>query len=148
MATISQALERALELRGSIQALLRLSTYNDYCDLGGLDIDYSDSEQLFQLDELRGIVDKLADVEDVLRYLSRPVQRMERLHKNASGQYETSSGHVFHCGNRIEALVSDDYHEGSYWSRTRVEHDGTDYYLVGHRDVSLNGLTIRIRKEV
>ena len=148
MATISQALNQAMELRRSIRALFRLSTYNEYCDLGGLDIDYTDSEQLFQLDELRYIIEKLADVEDVLHYLGLPIQEVSQLQKNSSGQYEPSSGQVFHCGNRIEALGSDDYHAVPYWSRTRVEHNGTDYYLVGHRGVSLDGLTIRTRKEV
>lgn len=148
MATISQALNQAMELRRSIRALLRVSSYNEYCDLDGLDIDYTDSEQLFQLDELRCIIEKLADVEDVLHYLSLPIQEVSQLRKNSFGQYKTRGGQVFYCGNRIEALISDDYHDVPYWSRTRVEHDGTNYYLVGHRGVSLDGLTIRTRKEV
>ena len=49
------------------------------------------------------------------------------------------------CGSRIEALVTDEYHDGPYWTRTSVEHDGEDYYLVGNMDISMNGLTVRVR---
>ena len=50
------------------------------------------------------------------------------------------------CGSPIEALVTDDRYDVPYWVRTSVEHDGTDYYLVGHRDVCMEGLTVRIRR--
>ena len=32
--------------------------------------------------------------------------------------------------------------------KTSVEHNGTDYYLVGYKDVTLSGLTVRVREEV
>lgn len=147
MADVKSVMAAALGMRGEISRLLRLSTYSQYDDLSELKINYGDAEQLFLLDELRSIMDKLADVGDKLSYLSWPVVETGRLRKNEVGKYETAHGHYYSCGSRIEALVSDDYHESPYWARTRVEHDGTDYYLVGHRDVSLNGLTVRVRKE-
>lgn len=147
MADVKSVMAEALGMRREISRLLKLSTYNQYDDLSELKINYEDAEQLFLRDELRSIMDKLADVEDKLRYLSWPIVETSRLWKNEVGKYETSHGHYYSCGSRIEALVSDDYHEAPYWTRTRVEHDGTDYYLVGHRDVSLDGLTVRVRKE-
>ena len=113
MANINDILVQASELRAGIDRLLRSSTYRQYDDLSGLEINQQDSEQLFLLDELRGIMEKLDNVED---------------------------------GHAIEALITDDRHDVPYWTRTRVEHDGTGYYLVGHRDTSLNGLVIRTRK--
>jgi len=134
------------ELQQGITRLLRSSTYNQYDDLSGLEINYEDSEELFRLDELRGIMEKLADVEDAIRYMGQPVREVGRLWKNAAGRYETESGHYFCCGSPIEALVSDSRYDVPYWVRTSIEHDGHDYFLVGHRHVSLDGLTVRIRK--
>ena len=73
--------------------------------MSGLEINYEDGEQLFLLDELRGIMEKLADVEDCIRYIGQPVLKTERLRKNASGRYETGSGY-YCCGSPIEALVT------------------------------------------
>ena len=146
MATINSIIIQASELRLGISRPLRNSTYPRYDDLSGLEINYEDSEQLFLLDELRGIMEKLADVEDCIRYIGQPVLKTERLRKNASGRYETGSGHYYCCGSPIEALVTDDHYDVPYWVRTSVEHDGTDYYLVGHRDVCMEGLTVHIRR--
>lgn len=147
MADVKSVMAEALGMRREISRLLRLSTYNQYGDLCELKIDYEDADQLFLLNELLAIMEKLADVEDKLSYLSWPIVETSRLWKNEVGKYETAHGHYYSCGSRIEALVSDDYHESPYWTRTSVEHDGTDYYLVGHRGISLNGLTVRVRKE-
>lgn len=146
MADINSIMLQASELQPGISRLLRNSTYNQYDDLSGLEIDYEDSEQLLLLDELRGIMEKLADVDYIIRYMSQPVVEAGRLRKNASGRYETESGHYYCCGSPIEALVRDDRYEVPYWVKTSIEHDGRDYYLVGHRHVSLDGLVVRIRK--
>jgi len=45
----------------------------------------------------------------------------------------------------IEALVDDDYHNVPYWTRTVVEHNDEDYYLVGYRDIPMKGLRVRVR---
>ena len=50
-----------------------------------------------------------------------------------------------HCGSPLEALIADECRDVPYWARTRLEHDGTDYYLVGHSKTSLDGLTVRMR---
>ena len=146
MANINDILVQASELQSGIDRLLRSSTYRQYDDLSGLEINQQDSEQLFLLDELRGIMEKLDDVEEAIRYLELPVDEISHLHKNDSDRYETAQGQVFCYGHAIEALITDDRHDVPYWTRTRVEHDGAGYYLVGHRDTSLNGLVIRTRK--
>lgn len=147
MADINNIMLQARELRPGISRLLRNSTYDRFDDLSGLEINYEDAEQLLLLDELRGIMEKLADVEDMIRYLDLPIREEGNLRKNASGRYETASGHYYCCGSPIEALVTDDRYPVAYWVRTSVEHDGRDYYLVGHRDVSMAGLMVRIRAD-
>ena len=147
MSDISRILAQATSLQWEIRRLLRVSNFSQYTDLSGLEIDYNDREQLFLLDELRSIMEKLSEVDDALRYINLPVQEVSQLHKNTAGRYETAHGRYFCCGSPIEALVSDDRYNVPYWARTRVEHDDTGYYLVGHRGVSMDGLTVRIREE-
>ena len=111
-------------------------------------IDYDSAEELFLLDELKGVMRAFQDVQDKLSYLSRPIKETSRLSRNRSDRYETYHGHCYTCGSRIEALVSDNRHDSPYWTRTSVEHDGSDYYLVGHKEVDMDGLTVRVREAV
>ena len=148
MADLNMVLLEAQKLNGSIRSLLRLSTYEDYDDLSGLHIDYEDGQQLFLQSELREIMEKLSDVTGRITYLSRPVKEISCLHKNRSGRYETKNGHEYTSGSGIEVLIKDDYQEVPYWVWTRVEHDGKGYYLVGHKNIQLDGLTVRVREAV
>ena len=147
MADIKKVFAEAQKLNWNIENLLRLSTFEPYGDLSGLHIDYEDSEQLFLSQELREILEKLSTANHRLKYLSRPVRKTSRLHKNRSGRYETADGHYYTSGQGIEALVPEGYPEVMCWVWTRVEHDGKDYYLVGHHDVCMDGLTVRVREE-
>ncbi len=61
MADLQMVLAEAVKLNQSISKFLKFSTYTDYDDLSGLDIDLKDGEQLFLRDELRDITDRLAD---------------------------------------------------------------------------------------
>lgn len=145
MADLQMALEEAFKLNRSIAQFLKFTTYPDYDDLSGLDIDFNDGEQLLIWEELRSITDRLADVQDFISYLARPIVEVSRLRKGVAEKYRTAKGHYYDCGSIIEALVSDEYHEVPYWTRTTVEHNGKDYYLVGYRDVPMKGLCVRVR---
>ncbi len=145
MADLQMVFAEAVKLNRSIEQFLKLSTYSKYGDLSGLEIDLHDGEQIFLRDELRIIVDHLDDVRDCIAYLSRPIVEVSRLRKGTAGKYRTAKGHFYDCRSRIEALVSDEYHEVPYWTRTVVEHDGEDYYMVGYKGVPLNGLCVRVR---
>ena len=145
MADLQMALSEAVKLNRSITQFLKFSTYTDYDDLSGLDIDFADGEQLLLLDELRRITDQLADVQEYISYLTRPVTEVSRLRKGTAGKYQTAKGHFYDCRSSIEALVTDEYHEVPYWTRTIVEHNGEDYYLVGYKDLPMDGLRVRVR---
>lgn len=60
-------------------------------------------------------------------------------------KYQTEEGHYYDCCSNIETLVTDEYHEAPYWIRTNVAHNGEDYYLVGYKGLSMDGLRIRVR---
>ena len=134
MADLQMALSEAVKLNRSITQFLKFSTYTDYDDLSGLDIDFADSEQLLLLDELRRITDQLADVQEYISYLTRPITEVSRLRKGTAGKYRTAKGYFYDCRSSIEALVTDEYHEVPYWTRTVVEHNGEDYYASALHD--------------
>lgn len=145
MADLQQVFAEAVKLNQGISRFLKFSTYMDYGDLSGLDMDPNDGEQILLRDELRRITDRLADVQEYISYLTRPIVETSRLRKGTAGKYQTAKGHFYDCRSSIEALVSDEYHDAPYWTRTVVEHNGEDYYLVGYKGLPMKGLTVRIR---
>ena len=127
MADLQAALSEAVKLNRSISQFLKFSTYTEYDDLIGLDIDFADGEQRLLWGELPRITDELADVQEYISYLTRPIMEVSRLRKGIAGKYRTAKGHYYDCCSSIEALVTDEYHDVPYWTRSVVEHNGTDY---------------------
>ena len=145
MADLQAVLSEAVKLNWNMAQFLKFSTYTEYDDLSGLDIDFTDAEQHLLLEELRRIMDKLADVQEYISYLTRPIMEVSRLRKGTAGKYRTAKGHYYNCCSNIEALVTDECHDVPYWTRAVVEHNGTDHYLIGYRDLPMKGLHIRVR---
>ena len=81
MADLQAALAEAVKLNQHITQFLKFSTYPEYNDLSGLDIDFHDGEQILIWDELRRITERLADVQEYISYLTRPIteERWRRL---------------------------------------------------------------------
>ena len=112
MADLQEVFAEAVKLNRQIAQFLKFSTYTDYDDLSGLDgIDRTDGEQLLLWEELRLITDKLADAQERIAYLIRPIVETSRLRKNPSGKYQTAQGIFYNCGSSIEALVTEEYHD-------------------------------------
>ena len=86
-------------------------------------------------------------MQEYISYLTRPVAEESHLRKGTAGKYRTAKGHYYDCTSVIEALVSDEYHDVPYWTITSVEHNGRDYYLVGHKDIPMKGLRVRVRTQ-
>ena len=107
MADLQAVLSEAVKLNRSIAQFLKFSTYTDYDDLSGLDIDFHDGEQILVWDELRRITERLADVQEYISYLTRPIAEESRLSKGTAGKYRTAKGHYYDCTSVSEALVSD-----------------------------------------
>lgn len=148
MRDLSQAYAELNTLSHRIENFLRISNYYNYNDLSNFDIDHLDAQQLFLKAEMQTIMDRLADAQERILYLASPVQEISRLYKNISGRYETGQGNYFCCGSPVEALVTDGDTGVTCWVRTRMEHNGKDYFLVGYDSMKLDGLTVRIRKGV
>ncbi|WP_342404236.1 DUF5348 domain-containing protein [Brevibacillus sp. FSL K6-2834] len=79
-----------------------------------------------------------------LSYLNKKVSAQGRLYKNSSGRYAINEDHYFTCGETIEILMNEE-EDGGYWVRTRIEHNGEDYYAVDRPKISLQGTMARVR---
>lgn len=144
MRTLTDLLNELQRVNKDINSVLNAANFKSYDDLSSLEINYQSPDDLFLQNELIEIMGKLEKVNYSLAYLAKPIVGTYKLHKNSLGRYECAA-HEYTSGNAIECLVYDDYHDAPQWIYTRVEHDGSDYYLIGYKGVSLDGLTVRVR---
>lgn len=107
------------------------------------------AEDLF----LRGLTEhmlrSLEPLHEELAYLKSPVSGEYRLEPFPDGRYgffdKDGTTHSLSCGKTIEAKIHD-RHGRLCWTRCRIEHDGSDYYLWGHSTIPLTGLAVRMRE--
>ena len=133
------------------QPLLQEAGYEtDGFNGGGVCPKPDNPEEAFLLNTASSLLESLAELHNTLHYLGLPthgVYRLEPMPGNRYG-YHDNGGYlrVFHCGEPVEALIPDMGGDGMpAWVPTRIEHNGSDYYLVGHKSVSLSGLPVRER---
>lgn len=107
------------------------------------------AEDIFLRDLTENMLESLELLHEELCYLKSPVCGEYRLEPFPNGRYgffdKDGKIHVFSCGKTIEAKIQDRYGR-QRWVRSRIEHDGSDYYLWGHLDIPLTGLTVRERE--
>lgn len=165
---INDIINKISDLNINIKQILYQTKFEEYDDLSELEYDKNDKEELFLLDELYDILNKLSDISHTLDYLNRPIKDTGKLHKNSNGRYELKrmrepsersedelNGHEFTSGCGIEYLANDNRHmtynendeyvSTPYWCSSYIEHNGDDYYIVGALEVQLEGLLVRYR---
>ena len=96
------------------------------------------------------LLDLLSEMHSLLSYLETPASPEYVLERFKNGRYGyrdiNGSRREFSCGQTLEARITDSF--GCLrWVKTRMEHDGDDYFLMGHRSVPLAGLTVRERRQ-
>jgi|LSQX01.1.fsa_nt_gb hypothetical protein len=62
------------------------------------------------------------------------------LQKNGSGKYSICEAYELNCGEGVEIKTP------KGWMMMRVEHDGTDYYLLGDQGLSFYPKRVCARK--
>ena len=145
--TIQELDEMLRKLRPQICEVIKKTEFEDCNNLFTL----KDSEKITNPDEFQLIeeytdaLSHLCKTHQILDYLHCPVDEESTLFLNSQGNFECSF-HTFHCGDRIEFYLYDVDYESYKWCTSRVEHDGEKYYIVGHRNVDMNGLRVRNRK--
>lgn len=154
MAEIKCLTEELEKLRKQIKRVMDVSHYREYDDLSGVTYDKRNAEEMFLINEYRGILQKLDSVEYILEYLGLPVNFEDTLVKSESGRYETRNGRfTYTCGSGIEFLDTEEQYDVDEdevkdvpcWRASSVEHNGKDYYIVGFPSVVLDGLKVRVR---
>ena len=150
MENLKQVLAKLTKINYHIKTVMKESTYDKYDDMSGLEINYNNPEQLMLLDELRSVMDKLYDIKHNIEYLNKPISYTGILSKSDDGRYELSNRDRFASGYTIEFLLVGSHffstYEADAWVKTRVEHDGSEYYLFGYKEISMDGLIARIRR--
>lgn len=152
---IYEIMKEVSDLNYTIKKIMRHADFDNYEDLSGLEYNKTDAQELFLKDELCQLLSKLSDVSWTLDYLNRPVKVEGVLHKNSNGRYEVN-GMELTSGHGLEYLATDDRHcrydehdeyvVTPYWCASRIEHDGTDYYIVGADNLdSLENVRVRLR---
>ena len=145
MKTLNDAFREVTKISRDIEKLVKDSKFNEYDDLSGLEFSLDDPDQIQLWDEMKHIMGCLNGIRHDIEYLNKRIIDTGRLQMNSNGRYE-ACGREFTSGSLIEALIDDGYYDVPHWEISRIEHNGTDYYLYGHKDVDLEGLKIRIRK--
>lgn len=107
------------------------------------------AEDIFLRDQTENMLESLLLFHEDFCYLTSPVSGEYRLEPFPNGRYgfldREGRTHSLSCGSTIEARLHDRYGR-QCWVKSRIEHDGNDYYLWGHLDIPLAGLTIRERE--
>ena len=154
MKTLKDLQEEMYKLSFQLTKVFAVSHYTYADDLSEIKYNKKNPEDLLLVDEYRSILEKLSDVRRELRYLESPIAYTDTLVKLEDGRYETQEHEAFYfSGSMIEFLTTDEvmidghFKEVPCWRISRLEYDNDDYYIVGYKDVNLNGLTVRFRKQ-
>lgn len=128
-----------------VKYLLVQSGYYDNLTLENIDCDRDDPDDVQRWNELMNASTLLLKAVDDLNYLQRPIAGTSRLHLNTSGRYEDDY-YEYTSGSGIEFLLADNC-STPCWVHSRVEvDDDGNYYIVGYKDLDMDGLETRIRK--
>lgn len=155
MKTLKDLREEMHQLSLQIDKVLNYSDYKYADDLSEIKYNKKDPDDLLLIDEYRSILEKLSDVQCQLKYLSLPVDFTDKLTIRPDGKYESQDNEVcFPSGSMIEFLTTEEImgEDGHFkdvptWRISRIEYDKDGYYIVSYKDVNLNGLTVRFRKQ-
>ena len=148
--TLKTIFKKLIDIDRQVQTLIMdIGMDDDYELWDAITPNKADPDEMFLFNELRDQMDPLYQVHRELLYLLMPCSETKVLKLYPNGRYgydirPFEDERTFSCGSPIEALI---YDEDGYpcWVSSRIEHNGTDYYLYGYSDIPLNGLTIRER---
>lgn len=147
--TLEDVFNRLHGIDQTAQALIREAGFSSDTGLAGkVSLPPDDPDARFLKESIELLLDPLEEMHGLLSYLEIPPSPEHILEKFPNGRYGYRDGKGSHreftCGQSLEARVKD----GSgrqRWVRTRVEHNGFDYFLAGYNAVPLDGLTVRER---
>lgn len=147
--TLEDVFSRLRGIDQAAQALIREAGFSsDTGFVKGVSLPSNGPDTRFLKESIELLLDPLEEMHSLLSYLDTPTSPEHVLEKFPNGRYGYRDGkgscREFTCGQSLEARVKDS--SGCQrWVRTRMEHDGSDYFIMGYGSVPLNGLTVRER---
>ena len=153
MGTLKELQEEMQKLSSQIATVLSVSKYRDYDDLSGIEYSTNNPDDLLLIDEYKSILYKLSDVQYDLEYLNKSILFEDTLILRPDGRYGTRNNKTYYTsGSGIEFLINEEvlgedgyFTDKPAWRTSTVEHNGTDYFIVGFKDIDMNGLRVRVR---
>lgn len=135
------------KLQRYMDNLLPRDYCNEICDeIEFLDFENSNADDWYLQERFNKIFSLMCDLHYEIEYLKLPVRSDGFLVKNNRGRYELNDFELT-SGCALEIKIYDDFHECEKWVKTRLEHNGTDYYFVGYKDYSVSNRHARIRRK-
>lgn len=131
-------------LNTSIQVVLQMTNYDKYEELN-LDLNPGDPNDQFLKEQYMALLEQLTNTHTAINYLQQPVVEEGQLSRNRNGRFELNDSYELSSGCPLEFLHYDDFDNCHKWIASRIEHS-TDYYIVGYKELSLEGLKVRVRK--
>lgn len=112
-----------------------------------VEVDHENLDEVFMKEQYSAIAYKLDEIRRDITYLSGEIVGQGFIKHNSDGRYELPNGQYLTSGSPCEILVNDDIDNSQYWVRTRIEHNGEDYYAVAlGREQNINGMMVRVRE--
>lgn len=140
---LKEAFKILNDLGYRIEMKVRLFDY----EAENVQYNHQDANDCFLHDQLKGIIEKLNDVQHDIAYLQRPICAQGIITHNDDGRYELPTGDYFTSGSTCEILTYDDLQERNEWVFTSIEHNGNDYYATAlGKDISIDGMMLRVRR--
>lgn len=140
------------DIKIKIDQLRESTGFSYYEELSNVNCDITNPNELQLMDEFTLMMEKLSDVYYRLDYLHRPINFEDTLRLNSDGRYETNnermcyaSGQTIEFCSTKEILNQGHCIDAGVWIISRIEHNGSGYYIVGYPDVSLQDLCVRVR---
>ena len=144
MTDIKSVLNELKAVKDNIEKVTKMVGYAQYEELSNVSINLENENDIFYNDELLITIRRLDKIREDIKYLTTPIKCESSLFKNEGGRYETQYGDVYTSGSMIEYRSYDDWcHEHSFWRKSRIEHNGEDYYIVCEPKVPLKDVTDR-----
>lgn len=149
--TFQELFERLCHIDQEAAALLEDTGFHSEDGLDGSVRPLPDIlEDAFLREQAEELLETFEGFHEELSYLRKPAGEEYTLERFPNGRYgyrdRNGKEHPFSCGSSLEAKICD-RHGRHRWVRTRIEHDGLDYFLWGFGYIPLHGLTVRERGE-
>ena len=147
--TLNDIFERLCALDRDARDLIRGTGYTSDAGLGSeARLKPDDPDGRFPRNKAEEILDSFQTIHEEPQYLSTPSHGEHTLRLFPNGRYgyydKDGEARILTCGETFEAKFCDSYGR-QHWACTRIEHDGSGYFLWGHGRVPLLGLTVRER---